>query len=212
MHIHTNARQNLHENTFSAPANSEVFLGLTDWLHMQQHVLRVSSTSSKQIANRTDRKYVLFSRSSGLESLAGLFKVFPQSLDVFKTEKIYIFAAYLFPKCNSLFTRDKTLSLSHRRRTKVSPFCWEINWTNSASRDFNFRLKPCCADHWGKPYIFCPSVIITMHMWSFWLGLSMLFDDYQLNKKSGNHIIILNQTLNICALYTLSIPSAMFIW
>lgn len=40
--------------------NSIVFLGLTCWLHMQQHVPRVSNPSSKQIANHTDRKYVLF--------------------------------------------------------------------------------------------------------------------------------------------------------
>lgn len=53
--------------------NSTVFLGLTCCLHMQQHVLRVSNPSSKQIANHTDRKYVLFSQSSSFESLAGLF-------------------------------------------------------------------------------------------------------------------------------------------
>lgn len=50
-----------------------VFLGLAFWMHMQQHVLQVSNLSSKQIANHTDRKYVLFSQSSSLESLAGLF-------------------------------------------------------------------------------------------------------------------------------------------
>lgn len=54
---------------------------------MQQHVLWVSNPSSKQIANRTDRKYVLFSQSGSLESLVGLFKVFPHFLDVFKDRK-----------------------------------------------------------------------------------------------------------------------------
>lgn len=128
MHMHTSTPCYGHKNTFFLPLhlcfNSTVFLGLTDWVHMQQHVLWVSSPSSKHTANRTDRKYVLFSQSTGLESLAGLFKVFPQSLWRFlrlEKKKSY-FAAYLFSckqtECNSLFTRDKTLYLSHGKRLK----------------------------------------------------------------------------------------------
>lgn len=62
---------------------------------MREHVLQVSSPSSKQTANRTCRKYVLYSQGTALRSLAGLFKVFPQA-QVLEREKKSYSASYWF--------------------------------------------------------------------------------------------------------------------
>lgn len=64
----------LHKNTFSGTAFTlEQFS--RSWLTectCSNMCSGVSNSSSKQIANRTDRKYALFAQRSSLESLAGL--------------------------------------------------------------------------------------------------------------------------------------------
>lgn len=80
---HRHTCTHTHANTSPLPPHkhflshlTQVFAGLTDCLHMQQHVLRLSRSSSKQIAT-TQTENMYSAPSSSLQSLASLFKVFP---------------------------------------------------------------------------------------------------------------------------------------
>lgn len=66
---------------FTSPSTSPPW---PHWWHMQEHVHSARGPSSKQNADRTDRKYVLCSRISGWPVL-----VFPQSQDFIKSENSY---------------------------------------------------------------------------------------------------------------------------
>lgn len=89
---------------------------------MHQHVHRVRNSSSKQIANRTGRKYALFSRGSGLESLTGLFSVSIVLVTFLETENKILFLVNVHFRSSrlsvTLYLHAKTKSLSHKSKYK----------------------------------------------------------------------------------------------
>lgn len=143
----THAHTHTHANTSSLPPHkhflshlTQVLTGLTDCLHMQQHVLRMSCSSSKQIAT-TQTENMYSALSSSLQSLAGLFTVFPH----WEGKNALFCHIFLSPRLQLCLPCDKTLLLSQGTR-----FC---KWKRCRLHvcDVVIHVRQTCEENQAEP-------------------------------------------------------------
>lgn len=136
-HMHAHAHKYLPSTEKLSLLLGSLFLGPAFWMHMQQHVLRVSNPSSKQTANHTDRKIcTLLSEQQPWITGCPVLKCF-HTLRVLTNEKEVLILAYSNKQADGFFYLlwDKTLSPFHKvlkkkqkRQKKSSLVCGGVNW------------------------------------------------------------------------------------